>query len=141
SARGGPERTRVGRARRTRTRRAGHRRRDPDRARSRQCALVPECRVARAAGHRVCGQGAGGRAARERVPRPRRGRRGVGRAPPRASTRAPAWRPRLLERGHLVLTGGTTGDWLTLTPPAVVTTEQLAHFESTLRDVLAEARA
>lgn len=46
----------------------------------------------------------------------------------------------LLERGYIVLTGGTQGDWLVLTPPLTLTREQIAHFRDTLRDVLHRIR-
>jgi 4-aminobutyrate aminotransferase/(S)-3-amino-2-methylpropionate transaminase len=42
----------------------------------------------------------------------------------------------MLERGYVVLTGGVAGDCLTLTPPAVLTPEQITGFAAALREVL-----
>jgi 4-aminobutyrate aminotransferase-like enzyme len=46
----------------------------------------------------------------------------------------------LLERGYVVLPGGTRGDQLTFTPPAALTGPQRAHGGATLRDVLSKVR-
>ena len=46
----------------------------------------------------------------------------------------------MLVRGYVILTGGVSGDVLTLTPPACLTDEQVDAFAITLALVLAEQR-
>jgi len=46
----------------------------------------------------------------------------------------------LLERGYIVLTGGVSGDTLTLTPPFDIEPELLAAFDAALLDVLGSGR-